>query len=85
LVHAIGDDKEAALIALRDRASAAMEAAKERLADLEQQAQRMTQRATVATETYVRENPWTAVSVSAAVGLVLGALLTPTRRVHYEE
>jgi len=61
LVVALGEDKEEALVELRGRLSVALDAAKERLADFEQK--------------YARENPWTVVAVSAAIGLVLGAWL----------
>ena len=32
------------------------------------------------TDTYVRENPWTAVAIAAGVGILIGAIGTATRR-----
>jgi len=51
-------------------------AAKARLADVEKQAAAMAQRASVATQAYVRENPWTVVGGAVATGLLLGAAFT---------
>jgi ElaB/YqjD/DUF883 family membrane-anchored ribosome-binding protein len=36
---------------------------------------RISKRAAVATDEYVHENPWTAIGVAAAVGLLVGVLL----------
>jgi ElaB/YqjD/DUF883 family membrane-anchored ribosome-binding protein len=76
LLEAIGQDKDEALTALRERVYSAINAAKTRLADLERQAAVVTQRASVAAEAYTRENPWTVVGGATALGLVLGALFT---------
>jgi ElaB/YqjD/DUF883 family membrane-anchored ribosome-binding protein len=76
LLQAIGADKDEALSALRERVYSAVDAAKARLADIEQQAGVVAQRASIATEAYVRENPWTVVGAAAAIGLFLGALFT---------
>ena len=76
LLQAISADKDEAIIVLRDRVAGAVSAAKERIADLETQASLVAQRASIATEAYVRENPWTVVGGAAAVGLILGATFT---------
>jgi ElaB/YqjD/DUF883 family membrane-anchored ribosome-binding protein len=76
LLEAIGQDKDEALKALRERVSGAVGAAKARLSDLEQQAGVVAQRASVAAEAYTRENPWTVVGGAVALGLILGALFT---------
>jgi ElaB/YqjD/DUF883 family membrane-anchored ribosome-binding protein len=76
LLQAISADKDEAITALRDRVSSAVSAAKSRLAELETQANVMAQRASIATEAYVRENPWTVIGGAAAVGLLLGAAFT---------
>ena len=73
LLQAIGQDKDEALTALRERVHSAVDAAKVRLADLEKQASVVAQRASVAAEAYTRENPWTVVGGALALGLVLGA------------
>jgi ElaB/YqjD/DUF883 family membrane-anchored ribosome-binding protein len=76
LLEAIGQDKDEALNVLRARVHSAVDSAKTRLADLEQQASVVAQRASVAAEAYTRENPWTVVGGAVALGLVLGALFT---------
>jgi ElaB/YqjD/DUF883 family membrane-anchored ribosome-binding protein len=74
LLEALGQDKDEALNALRERVYGAVDAAKARLADLEQQAGVVAQRASVAAEAYTRENPWTVVGGAVAAGLILGSL-----------
>jgi ElaB/YqjD/DUF883 family membrane-anchored ribosome-binding protein len=76
LLQAIGQDKDEALSALRDRVYTAVDAAKARLGDLEEQAGVVAQRASVAAEAFTRENPWTVVGGAVAAGLILGALFT---------
>jgi ElaB/YqjD/DUF883 family membrane-anchored ribosome-binding protein len=76
LLQAMGQDKDEALTALRDRVYSAVDAAKVRLADLEQQAGVAAQRASVAAEAFTRENPWTVVGGAVALGLILGASFT---------
>lgn len=75
LLRAIGDDSDAALAALRERVNASIDTAKARLTDLEAQAGQAGQRAAVAAETWVRENPWTAVAICLSLGLVVGTVL----------
>lgn len=75
LLQAIGDDRDDAIEALRERVNSAVDTARARLADLESQAEQATQRAAVAAETYVREHPWTTVAIALSVGLVIGAVL----------
>lgn len=74
LLQAIGDDKDEALGVLGERVHSAIDAAKVRLKDVERQARLIAQRTSVATEVYVRENPWTVLGGAVAVGLLLGAL-----------
>jgi ElaB/YqjD/DUF883 family membrane-anchored ribosome-binding protein len=75
LLRAVGSDSNQAISALRDRVFEAVDTAKSRLSDLEQQAQRASQRMTTATETYIRENPWATLGIAVTAGLLLGALL----------
>jgi ElaB/YqjD/DUF883 family membrane-anchored ribosome-binding protein len=75
LLIALGEDREEALIELRQHATVAVAEAKKRLADFEEQARRFKDTAGAAMDVYVRENPWTAVGVGAALGLLLGAWL----------
>jgi ElaB/YqjD/DUF883 family membrane-anchored ribosome-binding protein len=71
LLRAVGDDGDAAVAALRERVLASIETARARLGDLEQHA--------AAADTYVRQNPWTAVAIGAGIGLLAGALLIARR------
>ena|SRR5687767_548948 len=80
LLRAIGGDSDEALAALRERVNLSIDTAKARLADLEAQAGEVSQRAAVAAETWVRDNPWTAVAICLSVGLVIGTLLGGGRR-----
>jgi ElaB/YqjD/DUF883 family membrane-anchored ribosome-binding protein len=75
LVMALAEDREEALVELREHVSAALVEAKKRLADFEEQARRFKDTAGAAVDAYVQENPWTALGVSAAVGLLLGSWL----------
>ncbi len=75
LVVALSEDKNEAIVAVRQRVSAALEEAKQRLSVFEEHARRLKDNAGAVVDVYVRENPWTAVGISAAVGLILGAWL----------
>lgn len=75
LLEALNGVSDQSLGDLRERVYRAVDTAKARLADLEQQADQLTQRAARAAETYVREHPWAAVAIGAAIGLMLGALI----------
>jgi ElaB/YqjD/DUF883 family membrane-anchored ribosome-binding protein len=75
LLVALAEDREEALIELRGHVTVAVAEAKKRLADFEEHARRFKDTAGAAVDVYVRENPWTAVGVSAALGLLLGSWL----------
>ncbi len=75
LIHAIGDDRDDALKSVRNRVNDVVGSAKDRLADMEKRAYVGARRA----RAYARNNPWTTLSIGAAVGLVLGAALVPKR------
>jgi ElaB/YqjD/DUF883 family membrane-anchored ribosome-binding protein len=79
LVVALSEDREEALVELRDRVTVALAEAKKRLAEFEEQARRFKDTAGAAMDVYVRENPWTAVGVGAALGLILGSWLASDR------
>lgn len=76
LLRAIGQDSGEAVSALRERVHEAVDTARTRLSDLEEQATGAAQSATASAETLIRENPWTTVGIAVGVGLLLGALLT---------
>lgn len=75
LVTALSEDREEAMVELRERVSVALNDAKQRLADFEEQARRFKETAGAAMDVYVRDNPWTAVGIGAALGLILGSWL----------
>lgn len=59
----------------RARAEESIDAAKIRIAQAGYAAAAQTREAAKATDDYVHDNPWTAVGVAAAVGIVIGVLL----------
>lgn len=61
--------------AIRERLQVQMQRTKERLADTREVVVVKTKEAARATDDYVHENPWRAVGVAAAVGLVIGLLI----------
>lgn len=73
LLQALSEDKNEAVGVLRERVRSSVDTAKARLAEIERQAVSMAQRASVTTQAYVRENPWTVAGGALATGLMLGA------------
>jgi ElaB/YqjD/DUF883 family membrane-anchored ribosome-binding protein len=66
-------------LALRDSVEANLNSAKARLRDLQGAAVDKATGAAREADTYVHENPWTAVGLAAAVGVIVG-LVIGTRR-----
>ncbi len=64
------------IAAARSRAEQSVQSAKSRLAVAGQKAGERYRDATKEADQYVHENPWTAVSVAAGVGLLIGVMLT---------
>ncbi len=62
--------------ALRASVQANLEATRERLRELQQAAVERTTAAARATDDYVHENPWQAIGVAAAVGVLVGLLIS---------
>ena len=62
--------------AARERIQASLATAKVKLTDAEHALLEKSKLAAKATDEYVRENPWQAVGVAAAAGLVLGVLIS---------
>ena len=62
--------------AARERIQASLATSKVKLAEAEQVLMEKTKVAAKATDDYVRENPWQAVGIAAAAGLVLGVLIS---------
>lgn len=77
LVTEEGGDKA---VALRGKVERNLNAAKERLRDLEDAVMERTRATARATDEYVHENPWQTVGIaaglSAVLGVVIGLLLT---------
>lgn len=62
--------------AARERIQASLATAKVKLTDAERAVLDKTRDTAKATDEYVRENPWQAVGIAAAAGLVLGVLIS---------
>jgi len=75
LLKATASQSGERIAAARSKAEESLKAAKVRLAEEEVALMAKTRAAAKATEDYVRTNPWKAVGITAAVGLVLGILV----------
>ncbi len=62
--------------AARARAEESVRAAKKRIGELEEDLIARTKEMADSADTYVRENPWQAVGIAAAAGLLLGLLMS---------
>lgn len=60
---------------LREKAMDLLEQVKAQTTILQEQAVQKAKEAGVATQEYVKENPWQAVGIAAGLGLLVGALL----------
>lgn len=61
---------------LRSKAQSALKDTRARLGDSGDRIAQTTREAADRADVYVRDNPWTSVGIGAAVGVVLGVLLT---------
>lgn len=61
---------------LRSKAEEALKNSRHRLGETSDAIARQTREAAAKADEYVHENPWTGVGIGAAIGLVLGVLLT---------
>lgn len=75
LLKASADQGGEKVDAARTKVRESMQHAKARLQEAEQAAIRRGQEAKAATEAHIRDNPWQAVGIAAAAGLVIGVLL----------
>ena len=71
LLDTTAHDASSAAIGVRERATRTLQAAKQQLAGLERAAEAKAREA----NRYVHENPWTAIGLGAAVGVLLGVLI----------
>jgi ElaB/YqjD/DUF883 family membrane-anchored ribosome-binding protein len=62
--------------AARERAQESVRMAKERMAELQDDLAARTRELAEGADSYVRENPWQAVGIAAAAGLVLGLMIS---------
>lgn len=60
----------------RSRAEATVKAARKRMGDLQEDVIEQTKEAAEQAEEYVRSNPWQAVGIAAAVGVIIGLMLS---------
>jgi ElaB/YqjD/DUF883 family membrane-anchored ribosome-binding protein len=75
LIKASADQGGEKMTEARTKIRETLDAAKARLHEAERAARRQGEDALHATEGYARGNPWQAMGIAAAVGLVVGALL----------
>ncbi|AXU96561.1 MAG TPA: DUF883 domain-containing protein [Erwinia persicina] len=71
-----GEKSKTELDKLRSKAQSALKDTRARLGDSGDRIAQTTREAAERTDVYVRDNPWTSVGIGAAVGVVLGVLLT---------
>lgn len=61
---------------MRGKAEQALRESRHRLGETGDVIAKQTREAAARTDEYVRENPWASVGIGAAIGVVLGVLLT---------
>ncbi len=76
LLRATASQTGERITAARSKAEESLRAAKVRLAEAQASVVEKVKVAAKTTDDYVHENPWQAVGIAAAVGLVLGALIS---------
>ena len=74
LLKATADQTGERIAAARSKTEESLKAAKARLDEQEAAVMARTKAAAEATEEYVRANPWKALGIAAAVGLIFGIL-----------
>ncbi len=76
ILHSSGDKPKAELDKLRSKAENLLKNTRTRLSDTSEKIVDQTKEIADRADNYVHEKPWTGVGIGAAVGLVLGVLLT---------
>ena len=76
LVKATATETSDKMVELRRRMQQTVDEVKPRIATLEAAVTRQVMSAATCTDTYVRDNPWTAMGISAVAGLVIGLLVS---------
>ena len=70
------DKSKEELSKLRSKAESALKESRDRLGETSDALAKQTREAAARADEYVRENPWAGVGIGAAVGVVIGMLLT---------
>jgi ElaB/YqjD/DUF883 family membrane-anchored ribosome-binding protein len=76
LTKAIKDVETPEIARVRAKVKIALAAAKSALSDGAAQVRGQARQVTKTTDNYVRDNPWQVVGIAAAVGIVLGMMMT---------
>lgn len=76
VLNSSGDKSKEELSKIRSKAERALKESRYRLGETGDAIAKQTREAAARADDYVRENPWTGVGIGAAVGVVLGVLLT---------
>ena len=76
VLNASTDKSKEEMSKLRSKAESALKESRDRRGEAGEVLTKQTREAAAKADGYVRENPWTGVGIGAAVGLVLGVLLT---------
>lgn len=71
-----GDKSKEEMSKIRSKAEHALRESRHRLCETSDVIAKQTREAAAKADNYVRENPWTGVGIGAAVGVVLGVLLS---------
>ncbi len=75
LLKATANQTGERIAAARAKAEESLKVAKARVAEMQNEMLERTKAAAKATNDYVHENPWAAVGIAAATGMVLGVLI----------
>jgi len=75
LLNTMQNEGGAQLDAARERARSTIESARKTLGELQKNVQDSARMAVKTTDGYVRDNPWQAVGIGAAAGLLVGFLI----------
>ncbi|HBX2147389.1 TPA: DUF883 domain-containing protein [Klebsiella pneumoniae] len=76
VLNSSADKSKEEMRKLRSKAESALKESRARLGETSEAILRQTRETAARADDYVRENPWTGVGIGAAVGLVLGVLLS---------
>jgi ElaB/YqjD/DUF883 family membrane-anchored ribosome-binding protein len=80
LLAALGDEGDGKVGSLRERVAHSIDTARDRLDEMQSDADRPSERTAAAIEQWMMDNPWTTVAIGAGVGLAVGILLAARRR-----